>query len=126
MNLWGISMLVALALASPATQTAPKYDKSAEVTITGIVTDVKDYECPISGTMGAHITIKPEQGEPIEIHVAATKFVKSYEMVFAKGDTVEVVGSKVKFQGNDVVIARELTHGQDTFTFRDKDGKPVW
>jgi hypothetical protein len=47
-------------------------------------------------------------------------------MVFARGDKVEVVGSKVKFNGSDAIIARELTRGQDTFTFRDKDGKPVW
>jgi DNA/RNA endonuclease YhcR with UshA esterase domain len=128
---WGIGLLIGLALALPATcsqatGSAPKYDKSTEVTITGVVTDVKDYDCPISGTLGAHLTVKPEQGPEIEIHLAATRYVKSYEMVFARGDKVEVVGSKVKFNGSDAIIARELTRGQDTFTFRDKDGKPVW
>jgi isocitrate/isopropylmalate dehydrogenase len=128
---WSFSwlVLVALALAASsmqATGNAPKYDKATEATISGVITAVKDYQCPISGTMGAHITIKPEVGPEIEVHVAATKYVKDYEMVFAAGDKVDVVGSKVKFNGVDTIIARELTHGQDTYTFRDKEGKPVW
>jgi DNA/RNA endonuclease YhcR with UshA esterase domain len=128
---WGIRLLVLAMLALPATCSqatgnAPKYDKSTEVKVSGVVTDVKDYDCPISGTLGAHVTIQPEQGPAIEVHVAATKYVKNYEMVFAKGDKVEVLGSKVQFNGADAIIAREITRGQDTFTFRDGNGKPLW
>ena len=94
--------------------------------MSGVVTDVKDYDCPISGTLGAHVSIQPEQGPAIEVHVAATKYVKNYEMVFAKGDKVQVLGSKVQFNGTDAIIAREITRGQDTFTFRDGNGKPLW
>lgn len=128
---WGIRLLVLAMLALPATCSqatgnAPKYDKSTEVKVSGVVTDVKDYDCPISGTLGAHVSIQPEQGPAIEVHVAATKYVKNYEMVFAKGDKVEVLGSKVQFNGADAIIAREITRGQDTFTFRDGNGKPLW
>jgi hypothetical protein len=128
---WSLSLLAMLALTLAATCTqaaenAPKYDQSTEVKISGVITGVKDYQCPISGTLGAHITLKPELGQAIEVHVAATKYVKDYEMVFAPGDKIEVVGSKVKFNGVDTIIARELTRGQDTYTFRDKAGKPVW
>ncbi len=128
---WGISLLLLAALAlpalgSPATQKGPKYDKSTEVKVSGVVTDVKDYDCPISGTLGAHVTIQPAQGPAIEVHVAATKYVKSYEMVFAKGDKIDVLGSKVQFNGTDAIIAREITRGQDTFTFRDANGKALW
>jgi DNA/RNA endonuclease YhcR with UshA esterase domain len=128
---WGIRLLVLAMLALPATCSqatgnAPKYDKSTEVKVSGVVTDVKDYDCPISGTLGAHVSIQPEQGPAIEVHVAATKYVKNYEMVFAKGDKVQVLGSKVQFNGTDAIIAREITRGQDTFTFRDGNGKPLW
>jgi DNA/RNA endonuclease YhcR with UshA esterase domain len=128
---WGISLLILAALALPstcsqATGNAPKYDKATEVKVSGVITDVKDYDCPISGTMGAHVMLQPSQGPAIEVHVAATKYIKSYEMVFAKGDKVDVTGSKVQFQGADVIIAREMARGQDTFTFRDGNGKPLW
>jgi DNA/RNA endonuclease YhcR with UshA esterase domain len=128
---WAIRLLMLAMLALPATCSqatgnTPKYDKSTEVKVSGVVTDVKDYDCPISGTLGAHVSIQPEQGPAIEVHVAATKYVKNYEMVFAKGDKVEVLGSKVQFNGADAIIAREITRGQDTFTFRDGNGKPLW
>ena len=95
---------------------APKYDKSTEVKVSGVVTDVKDYDCPISGTLGAHVSIQPEQGPAIEVHVAATKYVKNYEMVFAKGDKgdkVEVLGSRVQFNGADAIIMKHILHDWD-------------
>jgi TusA-related sulfurtransferase len=133
MRAWALAVLVALlagvALAAnqaPANAKPPKYDKATEVKLKGTVVDVRDYECPVSGTMGAHVTLKVQDGSTIELHLAATKYVKSYEMVFNKGDEIEVVGSKVKFNDSDTILAREITRGQDSFVFRDADGKPVW
>jgi len=133
MRAWALAVLVTLlacvALAGNQTSangTAPKYDKTKEVKLRGTVMDVRDYECPISGTMGAHVTLKVQDGSTIELHLAATKYVKSYEMVFNKGDEIEVTGSKVKFNGADTILAREITRGQDSFVFRDENGKPVW
>ncbi|MGE5207303.1 MAG: hypothetical protein ACM3PW_16960 [Chlamydiota bacterium] len=133
MKAWALAVLVALlacvamaANQAPANGKAPKYDKATEVKLKGTVMDVRDYECPISGTMGAHVTLKVQDGSTIELHLAATKYVKSYEMVFSKGDEIEVVGSKVKFNGADTILAREITRGQDLFVFRDDRGKPVW
>ena len=133
MRAWALAVLVALlacvALAAnqaPTNGKAPKYDKATEVKLKGTVVDVRDYQCPISGTMGAHLTLKLQDGTSIELHLAATKYVKSYEMVFSKGDEIEVTGSKVKFNDADTILAREITRGQDSFVFRDGDGKPVW
>jgi hypothetical protein len=131
MKNWGVDILFLLALVLgarclQATEHAPKYDKAKEAQITGVVVAVKDYTCPISGTLGAHITVQPEHGRAIEVHLAATKYVKTYEMVFAKGDKVEVLGSKLKLDGSEAIMVREITRGQDTFTFRDANGKPLW
>jgi hypothetical protein len=133
MKAWALAVLVALlacvALAAnqaPANRNVPKYDKATEVKLKGTVADVRDYNGPISGTMGAHLTLKVQDGSTIELHLAATKYVKSYEMVFNKGDEIEVTGSKVKFNGADTILAREITRGQDSFVFRDENGKPVW
>ncbi len=133
MKAWALAVLVALlacvALAAnqaPANGNAPKYDKATEVKLKGTVVEVRDYNCPISGTMGSHLMLKVQDGGTIELHLAATKYMKSYEMVFSKGDEIEVVGSKVKFNGADTILAREITRGQDSFVFRDEKGKPVW
>ncbi len=106
--------------------TIPKYDPAAEKTFTGTVVDVVDRVCPMSRGMGSHLTLKLADGGTIEVHLAASKFVKSFDLVFNKGDNVEVVGVKVQFEGKETIFAREVTRGSDTFTFRDKEGVPVW
>jgi DNA/RNA endonuclease YhcR with UshA esterase domain len=104
----------------------PKYDPAAEKTFTGTVVDVVDRICPMSGGMGSHLMLKLADGNTIEVHLATTNFVKSFDLVFNKGDKIEVVGVKVQFEGKETIFAREVTRGSDTFTFRDKDGMPVW
>src|SRR5207248_9471365 len=104
----------------------PKYDPTPEVTLKGTVDEVRDRECPVSGGMGSHIILRLSADKTIEVHLASTKFVKAYELVFAKGDNIEVTGSKVTFEGVETIFAREVKRGNDTFVFRDKDGKPVW
>jgi uncharacterized protein YdeI (BOF family) len=104
----------------------PKYDPAAEAKFKGVVEEVTDHQCPVSGGMGSHVTLKLADGKTIEVHIASSKFVKSYDVVFKKGDELEVTGVKVIFEGVETVFAREIKVGQDTFVFRDKDGKPVW
>jgi hypothetical protein len=135
MRLWSVLVLV-LVLSVPATSSfaappqakgagVPKYDVAAETKFKGVVEEVKDRECPISGGMGSHFTIKVD-GKLMEVHIAPTKFVKSYEVAFQKGDTVEITGMKVVFEGGDAILAREIKRGNDDFLFRDPQGKPIW
>jgi len=104
----------------------PKYDPATESVFKGTVQEVRDRECPVSGGMGSHVILKLDDGTTIEVHLASTKFVKTYELVFNVGDKLEVTGSKVKFEGVDTIFAREVKRDNDVFVFRDKDGKPVW
>jgi DNA/RNA endonuclease YhcR with UshA esterase domain len=103
----------------------PNYDSATEVRLQGVVLDANDHLCPISGGMGSHLILKIQNGT-IEVHMGAAKFVKEYQLILAKGDNVEVLGSRVIFEGRDAILAREITRGQETFVFRDANGKPVW
>ena len=113
-------------IAAQKSTSVPKYDPTTEVTLKGTVDEVRDRECPVSGGMGSHIILRLPADKTIEVHLASTKFVKAYELVFSKGDNIEVTGSKVTFEGVETIFAREVKRGNDTFVFRDKDGKPVW
>ena len=125
-----VALLTALPLlavqGSEQKEAVPKYNPKTEATFKGTVIEVRDRTCPVSGGLGSHVIVKLADGSSIEVHLAATKFVKTYELVFAKGDQVEVIGSKVQFEGVDTIFAREVHRGADTFVFRDKDGKPIW
>jgi hypothetical protein len=136
MKSWSVIILIlALALgvapafgnqASAPGTGVPKYDPATESVFKGTVQEVRDRQCPVSGGLGAHVILKLEDGSTIEVHLAPTKFVKTYELVFNVGDNLEVTGTKVKFEGVDTIFAREVKRGNDVFVFRDKDGKPVW
>jgi hypothetical protein len=104
----------------------PKYDRAAEATYKGTVEEVRDRQCPVSGGMGSHLILRLAASKTIEVHLASTKFVKAYDLVFRKGDVVTVVGAKVQFEGVETIFAREITRGGETFVFRDKDGAPIW
>jgi hypothetical protein len=104
----------------------PKYDPAAEATFKGTVEDSKDRQCPVSGGMGSHLILRLSPSKTIEVHLATTKFVKTYDLVFNKGDVVTVVGTKVQFEGVETIFARVVTLDTATFVFRDKDGTPIW
>jgi DNA/RNA endonuclease YhcR with UshA esterase domain len=133
MKTWRFCILLLIALSMSWIATAqktsnepvPKYDKSTEAVFKGTVDDVKDRNCPVTGGMGSHLMLKTE-GSTIEVHLALTKFVNQYELVFHKGDVLEVTGVKVKFEGVDTIFARKIKRGEDEFLFRDGDGKPLW
>lgn len=107
-------------------QTVPRYNPASEATFKGTVIDAIDRPCPMSGGLGAHLDLKLDDGKTIEVHLAATKFVKSFGLVFNKGDKIEVVGVKLQFEGKETIFAREVTRGSETFILRDKDGEPAW
>jgi DNA/RNA endonuclease YhcR with UshA esterase domain len=124
-------LLVAIATTTAAQKSeagvaVPKYDPAAEATFIGTVEQIRDRQCPVSGGMGSHLILSLSPGQTIEVHLATAKFVKTYEFVFNKGDVVTVVGTKVQFEGVETIFAREVTRGDSTFVFRDKDGTPIW
>jgi len=46
--------------------------------------------------------------------------------VFSKGDQTEVVGSRVKYEGTDVVVARQVKKDGKTLELRNATGVPTW
>jgi DNA/RNA endonuclease YhcR with UshA esterase domain len=110
----------------PASEPVPKYDKSTEAVFKGTVEEIRNRQCPVTGGMGSHLILRQNDGSLIEVHLALTKFIRQYDLVFQQGDVLEVTGVKVKFEGVDTIFARKIKRGGDEFLFRDNDGKPLW
>jgi DNA/RNA endonuclease YhcR with UshA esterase domain len=75
--------------------------------------------------MGLHLTLKTDTGS-LNVLVGPARFVKEKNFTFVKSDQLEVTGSKVKFNGSDAIIAREIKKGDKTLTLRDEKGVPAW
>jgi DNA/RNA endonuclease YhcR with UshA esterase domain len=102
-----------------------KYDLSKQVTTRGTVQEVRNFQCPVSGTVGTHITLKQDLGT-IEVHLGPATFLKNYDIEIKKGDQVEVLGAKITFEGKPALIAKVVSEDKITYAFRDSSGKPLW
>src|ERR1035441_8802206 len=106
-----------LALATPSDQkeaaaaAEPHYDTSTTFEAMMVVTDIKEVAAgnPLSGQ---HLIVKPESSkagsETTDVYLAPDDYMKDMGCNFAKGDRIQVKGSKVKFNGGSTVLAREV------------------
>ena len=109
----------------PAPHESYQYDTANQTKVTGVVEAVNDYKCPVSGTLGSHITVKTSSGT-MEVHLAPAAFVNKYELFIHKGDQVEIQGARIIFEGKPSLIAKTVVVDRVTFSFRDNNGKPLW
>lgn len=110
---------------SSPTHASYTYAPTSEQTMRGWVVETKDFQCPVTGTVGSHITVKNELAT-IEVHLAPASFMKQYEINIRKGDNVTVVGSKIMFEGKSALVAKSVAIGNETYNFRDQSGRPLW
>lgn len=123
--LFGAAMNLISQEKSSPTHASYTYAPGSEQTMRGWVVETKDFQCPVTGTLGSHITVKNELSS-IEVHLAPASFMKQYEISIRKGDNVTVVGSKIMFEGKSALIAKSVAIGNDTYNFRDQSGRPLW
>jgi hypothetical protein len=125
-------LLVALAASSNQKDTPaeePKYDAGSSIDLMVVITDVKEVAAgnPLNGT---HLIVRPEtakaNSETTDVYLAPDDYLKDFGCHFAKGDRIQVKGSKVKYNGNPEVLAREVRLESTTVYLRDEHGVPYW
>jgi len=102
----------------------PKYDLHTETKTKGVVEEVK--LLPLGTRKDFTELIIQSGDDKVHVYVCPKPFQEEMGISFSKGDQIAVTGSKVKQEGSDVILARELVKGQDTVLFRDDKGSPVW
>jgi hypothetical protein len=114
-------------LAQKASQDAsilPKYDLHTEMKTKGTVDEVN--LLPLGSKKDLTELIIKSGDDKIHIYVCPKTFEEEMGISFSKGDEISVMGSKVKQEALEVILARELVKGTDTLVFRDGKGNPVW
>jgi hypothetical protein len=119
-----LNLAVVFLIASAFAQAPPKYDPSTETKLKGVVEELK-FVPPSGGKPAAYLVLK-SGADTIEVYLGPKKFLDDMGASFKAADQVEVTGSKVKQDGADLILAREVVRGDDTLTLRFKDGKPAW
>lgn len=99
----------------------PKYDKSQEAKIKGVVDEFR-----VLPEGGAAIVVKTGGDNTVLVRLAPDEFLKEMEIAFEKGQSVEIVGAKLADAPAPEMLAREITANNATVVLRDDAGKPVW
>jgi hypothetical protein len=102
----------------------PKYDLHTEAKFKGTIEELK---LPPKGSEKeiAHLLLK-NGADTVDVYLCPRSFLDDMGMGFAKGDEIALTGSRVKQDGADLILAREVAKGNDTFVLRDEKGGPVW
>jgi hypothetical protein len=134
-HVWRIILLVAVALTFTLVETSaqrrrgqgsgmPRYDTSTEVVVRGTVGKVESHTGRM-GWAGTHLVVRFD-AETLTVHVGPSSYLAQQGFSFAEGDQIEVTGSKVRFEGGDVLVAREIRVGDKSLTLRNRQGIPAW
>ncbi|HTZ34105.1 MAG TPA: hypothetical protein VMH31_16710 [Methylomirabilota bacterium] len=120
----GIFLCLAMAFTALAAtaQAPPTYVPATETKISGVVTELKF----TSTAKPAALLIVKSGSETVQVFLCPKSFLDDMGATFKPDDKVEITGSKVKQNGEDLILAREVVRGDDTLTLRFKDGKPAW
>jgi hypothetical protein len=103
----------------------PKYDLATETKMKGTVQELKLPEKGSDKDGAAHLMVK-SGADTLDVYLCPKSFLEDMGSTLAKGDEVSLTGSKVKQDGADMILAREVVKGNDTLVLRDDKGKPVW
>jgi hypothetical protein len=108
----------------------PRYDAATEATVSGTVESVEQIAGPGGGRGrrglgGTHLQLKTSS-ETLEVHLGPTAFLNAQKVSVARGDTLEIVGSRVTVDDERVLIARSVKKGDQVWTLRDAAGLPLW
>ena len=110
--------------AQPGDSNLPKYDLHTETKTKGVVEEVN--LLPLGTRKDFTELIIKSGADKVHVYICPKPFQEELGISFSKGDEIAVTGSKVKQQGSEVVLAREVVKGTDTLLFRDDKGNPVW
>jgi hypothetical protein len=102
---YGTAVLVlAVLLFTSPRHRVPVYSTSNEESLQGVVQDVQEIYRPISGDEETHLLVKTQDGT-LQIHVSPTRFLRDKKLSFSKGDQIQVVGSRIIYNGHEALIA---------------------
>ena len=136
---FGALLVGALALASAALQAQqpprrmapsnpamPRYDVSTVASYSGTVTAI-DTLASMMGMPGSgvHLTLKTAT-ETLPVHLGPVMYLAQQKLRLAKGDVVEVRGSRIVLSTVPTRLAATVVRGADTLALRDAAGLPKW
>jgi hypothetical protein len=101
------------------------YNPKTVETVSGEVVSVNEIT-PMKGMQyGVHLMLKTD-GKTISVHLGPGWFIENQDIRIEPGDKIEVMGSRITFEGKPAIVAAEVRKGDQVLKLRDQDGFPAW
>ena len=102
-----------------------RYNTKTVETIHGKVLRVDSMTPRHRMSQGVHLQFKTSNGV-IPVHLGPSWYIENQEIEIKPNDTLKIVGSRINFDGEQVIIAAQITKEETTVKLRDTNGFPVW
>ena len=99
------------------------YNPEAESTVTGTVAEVR--QCACGGWSGTTAMVNIGT-ETVTVLLAPQRFLTQKQLDINRGDQLEITGSRMDFDGQDVILAREVRRNGTAVALRSDNGVPLW
>lgn len=109
----------------PNASYARMYDAKTVETLKGEVMKVESFIPGRGFSKGIHVALKTDT-ETISVHLGPAWFMDNQETGLAVKDRIEVIGSRIVFEGKPALVAREVRKGDQVLRLREEDGTPLW
>jgi hypothetical protein len=110
-------------MGGPGGPGARGFDPKAVTTIAGEVVEVQ--RVARGRHEGVHLTLAMGS-ENVEVLLGPAFYLDGQALQLAKGDRIEVKGSRATFAGQPTLLAQEVRRGEQVLTLRDANGVPLW
>ncbi len=101
------------------------YDPAKVERVAGEILEIRK-TTPLRGmSPGVELVVRTTTAQ-VAVHLAPVWFLENQELSFAKGDGVEVEGSRVAVDGKQVLLAASIRKGDQVLQLRDAMGVPRW
>lgn len=107
------------------TQAIARYDPATVETISGEVVSIVKISSQRGQGYGVHLLLKNE-AETIEVHLAPEWYLDGQNFSLQVGDRLEIKGSRVTYETKPIIIAAEVTQGDQVLRLRNDNGVPLW
>lgn len=101
------------------------YDVKTIETVNGSVTSIDQVSPDKDMSTGVHLILNTANGK-ISVNLGPAWYIDNQEVQINKDDNITVTGSKVTYNGDQVIIAKEVVKGDQVLKLRDDNGYPVW
>jgi hypothetical protein len=101
------------------------YDVNTVEKISGEVTSLDKVYSDNNISYGNHLTLYSNNGQ-ILVQLGPAWFIENQDIQIIAGDYITVTGSRVTYNGSQLIVAKEVMKEDKVLLLRDDNGYPLW